>query len=310
MLTVGARRGKFGARHASSSCCCAGRPGVRRQHEETPASFPVRDVPSTWPGKRQPACEHSIHAVPSHDYGLAMYNRLATSLKRPDIISLPWRLGLDSQMGKESAERLDVLSDNLRRYLRESVPRGDTRPDVDKLRNLITEGKSGKGSRGDKTSLEWNSPAAIPTLVQMLQGENTPVRVLLVELLEKIPGKEAGATIAQRAIFDLSPAARERAIAALAKRPKAEFQQVLVDGLRYPWPAAAEHAETLMSLQLADAAPAMIALLKDPDPRLPFAVPGAKQGTHAMRELVRINHMSNCMLCHAPSAGKADLVRG
>src|SRR5262245_6960975 len=77
-----------------------------------------------------------------HDYGQQMYSLFASSLKRPDMLLLPWRAGLDSQMGKESAERLDVLSNNLRRYLREATPSNDIRPDVGKLRDPFSRAGS------------------------------------------------------------------------------------------------------------------------------------------------------------------------
>ena len=43
---------------------------------------------------------------------------------------------------------------------------------------------------------------------------------------------------------------------------------------------------------------------------LPIVVKDKDKDVPATRELVRINHLSNCMLCHAPSLSKDDLVRG
>src|SRR5437016_3434226 len=143
--------------------------------------------------------------------------------------------------------------------------------------------------------------------MQMLQPENTPIRELLVELLGDIKGKDASLALAQRAIFDLSPAIREKAVTQLAKRPPGEYQQLLVLGLRYPWIAAADHsAEAIAALSLTDLTRDMVEQLKEPDPTFPV-----KQGNNfVMKELVRVNHLSNCMLCHAPSLAKDDLIRG
>jgi hypothetical protein len=143
----------------------------------------------------------------------------------------------------------------------------------------------------------------------------TPIRLLLVELLSNIKGKEAGAALASRALFDLSSQVRDKAVQALVNRPVSEHRQVLLDGLRYPWPAAADHAgEALVAVKDRDTLPALVGLLNEPGPTLPFTVrikeKDKEKEVLATRELVRINHMSNCMLCHAPYLSKDDPVRG
>ncbi len=228
------------------------------------------------------------------DLGPAFFQGLTVRLQRPDQFALPWRAGRDCEMGKEAAERLHVLSTKLRDALRRSVPTGDVRPEPDKLRALLT-------------GREWGTPDAIPTLTQMMQAENSPIRLLLVEMLENIQGKEASTALAQRAVFDLSPVVREKAVKALANRSPAEFTPILFYALRYPWPAAADHAaEALAALKITDSVPELAKLLNVPNPALPFK--GAKG--LLVTELVRVNHLSNCMLCHAPSLARGDLVRG
>jgi hypothetical protein len=258
------------------------------------------------------------------DYGRRSLAAQAMSQKRPELTSFPWRTGPDCQLGKESAERLHVLSINLRTCLRASAPSGDIRPDPDRLRGqllgAVAPGGSGispgggfipPGGAVQTKPSEWRQPGAIPTLVQLLQSENTPIRLFLVEMLSHIEGKEAGVALAQRALFDLSPQVREKAVQALAGRPMAEYRQALVDGFRYPWPAVADHAaETLVALKDRDSLPTLIELLTEPDPKLPVPVKEKGKEVLATRELVRLNHMSNCMLCHAPSLSKEDLVRG
>jgi hypothetical protein len=115
----------------------------------------------------------------------------------------------------------------------------------------------------------------------------------------------------QRALFDLSPQVREKAVQALAERPVEEYRQALVNGFRYPWPAVADHAaEALVAVKDRDALPALVGLLDQPDPRLPVAVREKGKEVLVTRELVSINHMGSCMLCHTPSLSKEDLVRG
>ena len=255
--------------------------------------------------------------VPAADYGPQFLAALSVKTKRPELNSLPWQKGADCQLGKEAAERLHVLSLNLRTCLRSSAPPGDLRPDPDRLRELLFQGSlDGRAARLGVNSdeikpSEWRQAGAIPALMQMLQTENTPIRLLLVEMLSQIDGKEASLALARRALFDLSPEARAKAVQALADRPAAEYQPMLLSGFRYPWPPAADHAsEALTALRCADAVPDLINILKEPDPKIPFLVKEKDKDVLETRELVRVNHLSNCMVCHAPSLSKDDLVRG
>jgi hypothetical protein len=231
---------------------------------------------------------------PCPDLGPVFLRHLAKETRQADRAALPWRTGPDTEMGKEIAERLHVLSSRLRDALRMAVPPGDIRPDPGKLRPLLT----GK---------EWATPEAVPTLTQMLQAENTPIRLLLVDMLAGIRGKEAGEALARRAAFDLSPEVRARAVGALAGRPAAEYLPTLYYALRYPWPPAADHAaEALAALKVPESVPRIARLLNEPNPAAPV-----KTGKGmVVGELVRVNHLSNCMVCHAPSQARADLVRG
>lgn len=233
------------------------------------------------------------------DLGPVAFQQVVIQLRKPEQFSFPWRVEPDCSMGKEASERLHVLSLHLRDCLRKSTPKGDVRPDPDKLRTLLRQ--------DSEKAQEWKTPQAIPTLMQLLQSENHPIRMLLIELLGNISGKESSAALAQRALFDLSAEVREKAIQALARRPPDEYQQVLMRGLRYPWPPAADHAgEAVAALKLTAVLPDLVNMLKEPSPTLPIK----RETGYRSTELVRINHMSNCLLCHAPSLAKDDLIRG
>src|SRR5205823_4598661 len=112
----------------------------------------------------------------------------------PDFFGLPMRMGVDCQLGKEAAENLHVLSRKLRTLVASSTPMDDPRPDVILLRKRL----SGQAVN------EWLKPEAVPALTQMLMAENTPVRMLLVELLAWNPDPRAVAALARRALFDIS----------------------------------------------------------------------------------------------------------
>ncbi|HEY1860849.1 MAG TPA: hypothetical protein VGG61_10870, partial [Gemmataceae bacterium] len=221
------------------------------------------------------------------------------------LAGLPVRMGLDCHLGKEASENLQVLSRKLRIYISESVPKDgiDTRPDATALRRKLLSGPDAE--RGD-----WKQPEAIPTLMQLLQAEDKPLRLLLVELLAGVKCREASAALAQRALFDLSGEVREAAVAALKDRPREEFRDLLLKGLRYPWAAVADHAaEALVALRDGDSLSMLVDLLDRPDPSAPF-VKGTIEQETVVREVVRVNHFKNCVLCHAPSADQNDLVRG
>jgi hypothetical protein len=221
----------------------------------------------------------------------------------PDLAGLPMRMGHDCQLGKEPAENLQALSRKLRAILAAAIPNAsvDPRPDPDLVRaQLMREHPEPKRARVRNVSpQEWRSAEAVPALSQILQAENKPLRLLLVELLSEIKWPCATEALAQRALFDLSSEVREAAIQALADRPRSDSRAVLMSGFQYPWEPVADHAaEALAALQDREAVPELVKMLRNP------AAPAGN------RELVRINHLSNCTLCHSRSSSVNDLVRG
>jgi hypothetical protein len=262
-------------------------------------------------------------------------------LARADLQGLPLTMGDDCRLGKDSALTLQFQSRELRRLLSQCAV-GDA-PDAVLLRpRLLLEDDNG-----------WHREESVPVLVQMLQAENQPVRRLLVELLDRTPGRRASAALAGRAVFDLSAEVREAAVRALARRPRDDYFGLLLDALRYPWAPAADHAaEALVALDDRESVPRLRALLAEPDPAAPATRPfsdidpallrhapwppdawpptavvlddaqggrprmsplgrpddiperaRARGGVSVVREVVRVNHLRNCLLCHAAAAG-------
>jgi HEAT repeat protein len=227
--------------------------------------------------------------------------------QRPDLVGLPLRMGVDCRLGKEPAEDLQALSRKLRVHLEASIPRVrrggslDPRPDPDTLRRELM----------GKDRPDWLRPEAIPALLQLLQAESKPVRLVLVELLAKIDHRRATEALAIRAVVDLSAAVREAAVQALRERPREDYRELLLAGLRYPWVAVQQHAaEALVALRHEDAVPQLVNLLDETPATLPFTITQNKKEVMLIRELVSVNHLSNCVLCHAPSSDRGDLVRG
>jgi hypothetical protein len=127
-------------------------------------------------------------------------------------------------------------------------------------------------------------------------------------MLVSAKGKNASAALAQRAVFELAAEVREAAVKALKDRPRDEYRPVLLEALQYPWAPVADHAaEALVALNDYESVYPLAALLDKPDPRTPIQDQDKKWRAP---ELVRINHMGNCILCHAPSPSDKDPMRG
>ena len=154
---------------------------------------------------------------------------------------------------------------------------------------------------------DFSKPAAVPTLMQMLTPEPAGVRAVLVEQLDRIPGKESTVALAKLAVFDLDREVRRGRWRRCSSRPRADYRSVLVDGLKYPWAPVADHAaEGLVALADTDVLPMLQELAKQPSPDAVF---DNGEGKKVVREVVRINHLSNCTLCHQQDAARDGRVR-
>jgi hypothetical protein len=222
---------------------------------------------------------------------------------RPEFHGLPFLSAKNSRLREEQAADLELLSESLHGHLQACTTGADARQDPDILRQLLGVNSDSRGA--------WNKPEALRTVLQILQAEQAPVRQLLVELLRDMDDPRAQAVLAIRAMFDLSPEVRQAAVGALAGRRPETYRRLLLAGFRYPWPAAAAHAaEALVALGDTGAVPALRKLLQEPLPSLVSAGGAKGRRVVAVRELVRLNHLGNCLLCHPPSLSFKDHVRG
>jgi HEAT repeat protein len=222
---------------------------------------------------------------------------------RPDLATLPLRPGSARQLLPADAATLGRLSRKLHAYVDNATPKDalGQRLDPVLLRDILRGEKYGK-------RLEWLRPEAVPVLRQLLAHEQTPIRALLVELLAEIKGRRASELVAERAVFDLTADVRAAAVAALHPRPREQYRHVFLAALRFPWASAADHAaEALAALDDRDALPHLVTFLKLPDPSAPY--PGARGGQF-QRQVVRVNHVTNCLMCHAPATTTQDPVIG
>jgi HEAT repeat protein len=222
---------------------------------------------------------------------------------RPDLARLPIQSGPNCQSSASAAATMTVLSRKLRAYMEQGAPK-DTlskRPDPVLLHQVMRFESRGKRP-------EWLRPEAVPVLLQLLMFEDRPLRKLLVDLLAEIDGKRASVALARRAVFDLAPDVRAAAVRALTDRPRIQYRDMLLYGFRYPWSPAADHAaEALVALQDRGAIPRLIQLLQKPEPADPQP---QTTGRLVVREVVRVNHQANCLMCHPPAWGGRDPVPG
>src|SRR6202040_2199696 len=90
-------------------------------------------------------------------------------------------------------------------------------------------------------------------------------------------------------------------------RREKDYSPILVQGLRYPLATVAKRAaDAVVRLECADLVPQLVNMLDEPDPRLPVVRDENGTKVTVVRELVRVNHHRNCMLCHSPAAPDAN----
>ena len=228
-------------------------------------------------------------------------NPFSTSLPSTQLKGLPVRKGTDCVSNGKAAEMMGKISREMRTAMKGR-------------RTSSAEVSQSAAIRRDELMVslvknsKWDDETKVPTLVQIFQAENAPVRKQVVEQLAALKGEKASAALAQRAIFDLSPEVRQPAVAALKDRPIAEFRSALLGGMRYPWVPVAEHAaEAFVALKDRESALSLAPLLDLPNPMAPVR---EKENKWTVTEVVRINHLRNCLMCHAPSFNRQEPIRG
>jgi hypothetical protein len=242
----------------------------------------------------------------SHNQSVSTGKGIATAdpivMLRPDLASLSFRDGPSSILHPRAALAMDRLSRKLRIYLNTFAPRGeDGIRSMDALRIRLREDLRGKKP-------EWLRVEAVPTLNQMLMGEDAPTRTLLVELLSAIAENPATQALAQRAVFDLNADVRAVAVQALRGRDPEVWQPVVLKAFTYPWaPPADFAAEAILELKDESIIPDLITMLRSPAPGRPYTTPDRRV---MIREVVKTNHLNNCLLCHPPAMHRQDPVVG
>jgi hypothetical protein len=215
--------------------------------------------------------------------------------ERSDLSGFPFIMGDACRLPVKAARNLQSSSRSIRRSLdfAKQLERSYSSSDYSK------DNGERFWERMNSINEEW-----LPGLEQILLAEGVSHRKLFMKNLREVKGKAATRILAQRAIFDLDSDVREAALEALKDRPPEDVEPYLMQGLRYPWQQVVFHAaEALVKLNRTDLAPAVANMLDLPDPETPF-LGGPKKNQLMVRELVRVNHHRNCLLCHAPIDSK------
>lgn len=214
--------------------------------------------------------------------------------KRWEALGLePITLASNRQAAPNAAKALQAVAASLRsaglvtmpgpdRTLRQPVSVRDDAEFARRLDSVLYE------ALVDEATVKSDRPVA--GLSQMLCVEEETIRLSLIRTLAERAGARSSAALARLAVYDLSPAVRKAAVAALRKRPSGEFQRILLDGFRHPWPVVAGHAaEAVSAVGDRSAKTELQKLLDGPDPT--FVRDAA--GRPMVGDLVRVNHLKN-----------------
>jgi hypothetical protein len=156
--------------------------------------------------------------------------------------------------------------------------------------------------KSDRCHQEIVTLARIAALMQVLAPESSDMRLGLVKYLSGISHAQATRALAKMSIFSTEDAVRQSAIDSLKVRRERDYTDVLLGGLRYPWPDVARRsAEAMVKLDRTDLIGQLVDFLDEPDPRAPVAKEVDHKKVFEARELVRVNHHRNCLMCHAPA---------
>ena len=239
---------------------------------------------------------HEIRTEPKE-----ILERLLTT--RRHLHGLPLTMGDDCRIDHDSATTLNRVSNTVGR----KISRFDRFGSRDVEQDDIWRNSMIKSNIDDALRLD-NREQSLTTLNQILQIDHPRLRWELIGVLSEEETPAGIKMLVDRAKYDFVPEIRDSAAKALSKYSPDRFRDQLLAGLKYPWHVVAQHsAEALVRVDDQDAVPELVEMLKLPDPRLPVKV---DENKYVQRQLVSVNHMRNCLLCHAPSRDRSDLGRG
>jgi hypothetical protein len=237
---------------------------------------------------------------------------------RPDLAGLPFAMGDDCRTSGDRMKCFTQAVSTVRQAMNPpptAVPQvlsntSGPQPTVSvgmgiqpfwTLYATLCDNEDAQRSKSDKALAEHVMVARIAALMQMLAAEPTDIRLGLVKYLTGVPHAEATRALARLAIFSAEDEVHLAAVEALKVRREKDYTDIIVKGLRYPWPAVAKRSAAAIALmQRTDLIPELLAVLDSTDPRLPQMKKIGWTDVPMVREVVKVNHHNNCAMCHAP----------
>jgi hypothetical protein len=232
---------------------------------------------------------------------------LALLSQRADLRGLSVLMGEECRTREAQARAFAQVADGINQALKKLRANGGDAAQsweeiISSMRLINTVGsKEEKAVLGFGCSLEQVNRAVVAAAMQILMPESEPVRLQLARFLALIPHADATKALARLAIFSPEESVRAAALEGLKLRRERDYTDLLLQGLQYPLPAVARRsAEALVKLERKDLLDRLVDVLEQPDPRLPASRKVEGKDVLTVREVVRVNHNRNCMLCHAP----------
>jgi hypothetical protein len=229
--------------------------------------------------------------------------------ERSDLAGLPFLKGDECRLTQQQEQSLSNTSSQVRRALDalhqragdrsilNRLPGGPTSIDVkiafdEFLPTAITNSRNSQSSPGE----------SLPATMQILGPLSGIYRVELASRLEYASDDKAiAANLVRLVLFDPDGEVRAAAVKALSLQPAESYGAKLIEGLRHPFSPIAEHAaDALVALNCVEQMPSVVDFLDEPDPSAPFYRDEGRVKQSAIREVVKVNHLRNCLLCHAP----------
>jgi hypothetical protein len=220
---------------------------------------------------------------------------------RPDLAGLSFAMGNACRM-PPAAGRNFVVALGVLREAEGSGPRSGPGPAVPVFSDSVTQ-----QYKTQSAAKKVDPAASVAALMQVLAPEDRQARLGLAKYLADLNNVEATRALAKLAIFSAESEIRTTAVDALKKRDAKDYTDILVAGLKYPWPEVAERAgEAMVTLERKELVPKLIDVLDAPDPRAPQEAEVDGKKATVVRELVKLNHHRSCLLCHAPSTATRE----
>jgi hypothetical protein len=217
---------------------------------------------------------------------------------RPDLHGLPFAMGDACRTKGERNRQFAAAVATARALMQQTGSNADQFWVAYQQNHTQCDALIGKT---DHVLREHDNLARIAALMQIMAPESPSMKLGMVKYLSTLSHVEATRALAKLVLFSTEDEVRQAAVDALKVRRERDYTDILLQGMRYPWPAVAKRAgEALVKLERKDLLPQLVAMLDEPDPRLPEVKEVDKKKVTVVREMVRINHHRNCLLCHAP----------